>query len=84
MGKNVKKKRRRFLQKRARRTIASLLLVSALIVSLIPTQQKTQAYVNPDENVMSLDDVITNYAVVDTADTSVTTDTSRTSTLFPY
>ena len=61
MGKNVKKrKRRRFLQKRARRTIASLLLVSALIVSVIPTQKKTQAYVDPetDKVVKTLDDVI--------------------------
>ena len=52
-GKKSVKKRKRFrIRKRARMTIASLLLVSALIVSLIPTQTKIQAYVDPTVDVM--------------------------------
>ena len=72
--KSVKKNRRFRIRKRARMTIASLLLVSALIVSLIPTQTKIQAYVDPTIDVMSLDGVIGNYSVFNESDTSVTAD----------
>ena len=47
MGKNVKRRKFR-LKKRARKTIASLLVVSAVVVSLIPIKEKTQAYVDPE------------------------------------
>ncbi len=55
-------------------TIASLLLVSALIVSFLPTQEKTQAYVNPSTEVIGLDKVISDYAVMDEDETSVSAD----------
>nr|MCR5508718.1 leucine-rich repeat domain-containing protein [Lachnospiraceae bacterium] len=76
MSKKTGKKRRFRLRKRARMTIASLLLVSALIISLIPTQQKTQAYINPSIDVLSLDSVLSDHAIMDESVTSVTADAS--------
>lgn len=84
MGKNVKKKKKFRLKKRARRTIASLLLVSALIVSLIPTRKETQAYVNPADPVMKLDDVIAAYQVVPSGNTSVEADNDDYFYAFPF
>ncbi|MBR5407164.1 MAG: leucine-rich repeat protein, partial [Lachnospiraceae bacterium] len=80
----VSGKRKKFrMRKRARRTVASLLLVSALVISLIPTQQKTQAYVDPDESVLAIDKVIEKYALHSEADTEVKQGTKNIAYAFP-
>ncbi len=71
MAADRRKKKRFRLKKRARRTIASLLLVSALIISFIPTRQDAQAYVSPAVEVMDLNSVLNTYDVVDGSETSV-------------
>ena len=74
-SKKTKKKKFR-IKKRARRTIGSLLLVTAIIVALIPVN-KTEAWVDPAVTtaVPYLDEVIEKHGFIDETETSIVSKT---------